>query len=373
MRKAKIGIFTHPLHSNYGGILQAWALQCVLRKRGFDVETFAISCPRQSKFQEAFVYLKRIILKFLGKYSGPIFLEISNRRIYNRVNGNLKRFVSQNIRLKRLKSINDVPQDVYDTIIVGSDQVWRDIYTNWISQSNRREDAFLYSIDGSFNRIAYAASFGIDSWTFNKEETIHIQDALKRFKAISVRESSGEWLLSNYANCKSQWVLDPTMMLNEQDYIQLYESIVTNSVLGKGKVVTYILDPSDDKNIIINKVVESRNSERLELNIIDENRKKTSIEDWLCAISNAEIVITDSFHGCVFSIIFRKPLIFIMNEDRGNARFDSLIEKFGIDNNLLSTPNDLISEKDYFLPSDVEEKLVDYRQISNNFLDKALS
>lgn len=371
-RKRKIGILTHPLHSNYGGILQAWAMQEVLRRRGFEVETFAVYSPKPSYVQELIAAAKRAILKVLHRCDLPVFYEYSLRRQYRRINHNILRFIRKNIKLRDIESIKHIPSKFYDTVLVGSDQVWRDIYVKRISGSDDSADAFLYNFKDECRRIAYAASFGIDVWSFTKEETVRIREALSRFSAISVREISGVSLLTDNVGCTAQCVLDPTMLLNSDDYLQLISN-KSRRESGHGvKLVTYILDPSSEKEMLISRVLQAHNLSRVELNEIDESSVKISIEDWLYAMSSANIVVTDSFHGCIFSIIFGKPLIFIMNSERGNARFDSLIKMFGLENNLVATFKEFDIHKDYSLPNDIEEKLFNYRQISHQFIDNAL-
>ncbi len=368
MGKMRIGILTHPLRDNYGGILQAWAMQAILKRRGAEVETFAMTFSKQSRFELMLIQIKRAILKLIGKCDIPVFYEQKMQH----VNQHFIRFIRDNITLRKIRSAKEIPSNEYDAIAVGSDQVWRDIFRG-LCLTDDRADAFLYSLDDNCMRFSYAASIGIDTWTFTTDETKRIRKALQRFKAVSVRELSGVPLLLENADCKAEWVLDPTMLLTREDYRRLVK--VNGGVNGtyKGKIVSYILDATEDKDKLINMVVSAKHGEHLELKISDENAVRTSIQEWITAIDDAKIVITDSFHGCVFSIIFGKPLIFIMNEERGNARFDSLIKKFGIDNNLVNTPDDFDPNKDYSLPKDINDKLSLYRKISNDFLDKALN
>lgn len=369
----KVGILTHPLRDNYGGILQAWALQTILKSRGADVETFAMTPPKRPHFELALAQVKRTILKLIGRCDIPIFYERKMRKHKQHINQHFIKFVKNNIKIRKLRSVRDIPANEYDTIVVGSDQVWRDIYIRWLCLTDDRADAFLYNLDDKCLRFAYAASIGIDTWTFTPDETMRIRKALKLFKAVSVRELSGVPLLLEHADCKAEWVLDPTMLMSAENYRRLINANGGATGSYKGKIVSYILDATQDNDRLINKVMKAKGMAHVELQVTGEDAIRTPIQDWLEAIADAEMIVTDSFHGCVFSIIFGKPLIFIKNEERGNARFDSLIEAFGIGNNLVACSNDFDPDKDYSLPKDIDEKLAHYRKISNDFLDKALA
>ena len=366
----KVGILTHPLHGNYGGILQAWAMQRILKKRGYKVETFDIRI-RLSRGRELIAAFNRLILKILRRYEGPIFCEYAMRRYWYGIRQDLLSFIKKNISLKRYDTIKDIPSGKYDIILVGSDQVWRDIYISYLFHTHDCEDVFLYNIAHSSRKVAYAASLGVDAWSYSTTETERIRQALSRFYAVSVRETSGVKLLAEHASCNAQWVLDPTMLVDADEYRDLYKKKEVGAKY-KDSVVSYILDSTPDKENLIKRVALSLNVEMHELKRAEDVRQ-LSIEEWLYAIDQARIIVTDSFHGCVFSIIFRKPLIFVMNQDRGNARFDSLIEKFKLGNNLVTTSQDLEPDKDYHLPSDIDILLRQYRDESQAFLDKALS
>ena len=97
------------------------------------------------------------------------------------------------------------------------------------------------------------------------------------------------------------------------------------------------------------------------------------VEQWLAAFRDAEFVITDSFHACVFSIIFHKPFIVIGNKQRGYARFLSLLQAFGLQRNLITSVKDYNPDVDYSIPISTYSKLDEWRKLSFNFLEKYLS
>ena len=166
------------------------------------------------------------------------------------------------------------------------------------------------------------------------------------------------------------FVLDPTMLLTPDDYISRLGITKKGT---KKEVVSYILDPSPETEKLISKVCEAKGLRRSELNRLNRDVARISVEEWVESIANAEIVVTDSFHGCVFSIIFNKPLIFTGNESRGNARFDSLISTFGIKDNCLSDIRDYDPAKSYFLPKEAQVNLEKMRIQSIAYLTDSLT
>lgn len=367
----KIGILTLPLHINYGGILQAWALQTLLERMGHKIEVFGIKPESSySNYALPLVWLVRLIRKIKGQNDVSIFYEIKKKRSQNRRFADIRRFVSEKINTKVIPGLNAIPENYYDAIVVGSDQIWRKEYINSLWRSSNTEEAFLSTFNSRHTeRIAYAASFGINSWSFTKSETIKIREALSRFRAISVREISAVDLLESTTRTSAKFVLDPTMLLTPEDYIECLR-ICKES--GNNKLVSYILDPNEETAKLISKIAATRNLENKEINLLHSSDKLLSIENWVESIANAEMVVTDSFHGCVFSIIFNKPLIFIVNESRGNARFASLITTFGIQQNCLENPTEYNSDKKYNLPNDIQSRLERLRSQSISWLTESL-
>jgi len=356
----KIAILTLPLHTNYGGILQAYALQTVLERMGHQVEVLQKK-PGHSHplWLMPLVYGKRLTKKILKDRHIPIFAEQKEQekdKIYSQYT---KRFIKQYIHSRSLNSIREILPRDYDAIIVGSDQVWRRDYNDKkysdIMLVNNPYDAFLsFTRDWEILRIAYAASFGFDTWDYSETETLRCQDLIAKFDGVSVREKSGTALCSKYLKTNAIHVLDPTMLLNKSDYQELFSP-------DKGKkydqsVVCHILDMNPDKERIIQNVSQSYGVKPVYTNVDSASYGLSSqppIESWLQSIIDSEIVVTDSFHACVFSIIFNKPFIAIGNKDRGLTRFISLLDVFEL-------KHLLIDEKEMALP---DLSLIDYKKV----------
>jgi polysaccharide pyruvyl transferase WcaK-like protein len=225
----------------------------------------------------------------------------------------------------------------FDAYVVGSDQVWRPKFS---ANIDRYFLSFLAE-DSKALRFAYAASFGVDKWEYDDMTGQLCRDLAKKFDYISVREDSGVRLCKEHLGVDAIHNIDPTMLLHKEDYLEL----IPLSNKRVGNFFAYILDSNTQTDGIVDFVISNMNNVRL--NRINEckldgvrkhNRdscSKPAIEEWLMAFRDAEFVVADSFHGCVFSIIFNKPFIAIGNETRGMARFESLLRMFGLENRLI--------------------------------------
>lgn len=363
----RIGILTLPLHTNYGGILQAYALQTVLERMGHDVVVF--DTPNKS-FLPPFWKLplcltKRTILKFLGRTS-RIFMEHYNNKTRSIIAQKIQPFVDSHVHRKEIRSFKELNQEDYDALVVGSDQVWRIIYFPGLWLGQQIENAYLdFAKKWNIKRIAYAASFGTDNWEYNEEQTVKCGRLLKTFDAVSSRETNGVKLCKSKFGVDAQHVLDPTMLLNMEDYTSLF--IKDNTPKSNGTLLNYVLDESEEINSLINKVATEKHLVSFAVNNPFENdesktlqqRIKPSVETWLRGFYDAEFVITDSFHACVFSILFKKQFVVVGNKERGMARFESLLNMFGLENRLVDETVDVNSLQsiDYDKVYDLYRKL----------------
>lgn len=232
----------------------------------------------------------------------------------------------------------------FDAYIVGSDQIWRPKYLNWdIENSFLRFDKRKDSI-----KIAYAASFGVDTWEFTPEQTSNCRELIKQFDFVSVREKSSISLCRHHLGIDAEWVVDPTMLLKREDYCRLVAN--ANIKKSEGNLMVYILDTNEAKEELVNKIASCRNLVPFNVNSDIENNRiplekriQPSVESWLRGFIDAEYVVTDSFHCCVFSILFNKPFIVVGNEGRGRTRIDSLLEMLEL-NGRIVTPKSNLSE-----------------------------
>lgn len=354
----KIGILTQPLNTNYGGILQNYALQQVLKVMGYEVDTIDHGGRYVSCFHRIMSAIKANLLHFFlpSKYKKAIYSPNADEITVIRKNTDyfINKYISRTKVLHSSKEFDEiVNSNNYDVYVVGSDQCWRPRYNGYFLP-----EMFLRFAENHSNvkRIAYAASFGTDDWEFSQEMTIQCSALAKKFDLITVREASGIELCKKYLDVKATHVLDPTMLLDKEDYIKLVE--IEKEPKSSGNLFYYILDPSNEKKALIDAVADKRGLRPFTVmpKYQAENRTKEDVEkriedcvfpsvtSWLRAFMDTEMVITDSFHGVVFSIIFNKPFWVIGNKERGNTRFESLLGLFELETRMIE-PGDKVEWK----------------------------
>lgn len=225
--------------------------------------------------------------------------------------------------------------------------------------------------------MSYAASFGTDDWEYTDQQTRRCKALLQVFDAISVRETNGVTLCKKYFDIDSVHVLDPTMLLNEADYSIFFQK--ANTPKSNGTLLNYILDETEKSSALIMNVANQKFLRAFSANNPYENdetkplneRIKPSVEKWLRGFYDAEFVITDSFHACVFSILFKKQFVVVGNKERGLSRIESLLLCFGIENRIVEDSAQVMRLPliDY---DTVYIKLEKYRKKSFEFLNVAL-
>lgn len=377
----KIGILTQPLYTNYGGLVQCYALQTALQRMGHETVVLQREFNRQYTFKGACIYyVKHIVKLLLGRKSSWHYYVSQDRRDY--IAKETNKFVEAwiNPRSEHCYTTEQLAAEVerlqLDVIIVGSDQVWRPYY------SPCQPNYFLDFLDGrkDIKKLSYAASFGSDEWTFDEPLTKLCGALLRQFDAVSVREQSAVGLCKEHFGVEAQHVFDPTLLLEKEEY----KAVSGQQSVRRGSLFCYVLDRSREKRDVIarianqNKLLPFESMPELPDDIyylygeIDKC-VYPPVEDWLSAFDEAKMVITDSFHGTVFSIIFNKPFWVIGNEGRGLARFQSLLSLFGLEDRML-TPSRL-NEINLNQPINwekVNHKREELKKLSLGFLETAL-
>lgn len=357
----RIGILTLELKLNYGGILQAYALQTAIKRMGIDAFVISRESVPLSKTRQALFIIKRMMRKYILRNTKVIiFLEKKVRDEYPIIARNIIPFIERNIQLFEVEKYACLKESDFDAYIVGSDQVWRPRYFKDI------ENAYLvFAKHWNVKRIAYAPSFGTDAWEYSKNQTLNCKSLIKQFIAVSVRESSGIKLCHEYFDINARKVLDPTMLLNKEDYVSLFEK--QNVQKMHSGIFVYYLDDSEFKEAVMNAMVENlrlntfhirAQVKNMQLSL--EERVQEPVERWIRSFYDAAYILTDSFHACVFSILFNKPFIVCGNKSRGDSRFVSLLAMLGLEKRLVHTMDDAKSA----LHSPIEWDSV------NNFLEK---
>ncbi|BFM34116.1 polysaccharide pyruvyl transferase family protein [Acinetobacter towneri] len=370
----KVAILTQPLGHNYGGLMQAWALQQVLKRLGWDVVTI----DRQWNKKTALYLLARLVYRtistLLGKRKALVFMEKAEPIIYQYTRSFLANHIVMSEPVYSTSQLLKYFEEAkYDAVVVGSDQTWRPKYSPCI------ENFYLdFLKENKLKKIAYASSFGVDEWEYSPVQTKTCAELARLFDAVSVREDSGVDLCKKYLGIDAEHVLDPTLLLTKEDYRKLIgEEKLSQNHSG---IYTYILDKTSDKEKFIHKIADQLNESVFNCQAKTKLADSKSVEDcimpdpkdWLAGFANAKYVITDSFHGMVYSIIFNKPFVVIGNKARGMTRFTSLLEKLNLCDRLIFD-----SKADYELNNNInwdDVELLKKAQIkySMQYLEKAL-
>lgn len=322
----RIGIVTQPLLDNYGGILQNFALQQVLKRLGHHPVTLDY-VSRKSLFR--YLWRRCILYFFSGKKrSFWAYKKVRKRQ------GQMEVFVNKYIEVTspvfRYTS-NLVDQYRLEAVITGSDQVWRPSYNKYL------EDMYLrFVIRPDVKKLAYAASFGTEDWEYTSRQRVRCARLAKQFKAVSVRETSGISLCKENLGVDALETLDPTLLLDQEDYIALCREVVSS--VSSPFLVAYVLDVTEEKEEFIRNIAQKKG---LEVQLFSAGQTASlSMEEWLAMYRDAAYVVTDSFHGTVFSILFNKPFVVLGNVERGMSRFHSLLQKFSLENRLVTDVHD---------------------------------
>lgn len=369
----KIGILTQPLINNYGGILQNYALQKILKDNGHEVVTL----DWRPKDPPRYIIILSAIKTFLNKLVGRSrhYRYQLSRKEENIINQNFTKFIdkyinhtskSQTIDGLRIQMLNER----CEALIVGSDQCWRPSYCYGF------ETAMFCDFAESDNiiKLTYAVSLGTDVWEYSVEQTKVLRRLIKSFSFVSVRENSAIGLCNKELGINPIQVLDPTLLLRKDDYLELINNA---HIHESSRLFYYILDPTESKRSFVQSVANSMNLStftilpKYQAEIRTKYNVKNNISDcifppienWIQAFADASVVVVDSFHGCVFSIIFNKTFWVIGNEHRGLSRFTSLLSMFNLESRLVS--------ENQFNHIDVNSK-IDWNRV-NSILDSKRS
>ena len=353
--KKKIGIQTLILRKNYGGLLQAFALQHVLEGMGHEVVHLNAKRNTDSIKQRFRYLISRLIRRDLYK-------------VEDKVKARFDLFIKQNINLsKPLNNRNKwesyIKKQKFDVLIAGSDQVWRLDYNK-----DCIPECFLDYRLGGVKKISYSASLGVSTFDDRLKEIL--SKYLPSFDSLSLRENDSVRLLKQELNIDSSIAVDPTLLLDKEDYIKYFglKENLTKSLF------CYVLD---DENLDFAKLKNLATDLQLDLKKINgcgvtsSNYKskdiieKPTIEQWLEGIYSSDLVITDSFHGVVFSIIFNKPFYVRLNKERGVSRFISLLESLDLEDRILNEDSFSYEKIDYLT---VNKKLVSLKEYSYKYL-----
>lgn len=376
----KIGILTLPQKTNYGGLLQAFALQKVLRDMGHEVVTINryMKLKKRPFIVQLISYLKRLASRFIFRKEVTTAWNPSMpQEVYTIISRKTQSFQLRNTKMTRVvfpEQLGALDEEYqFNAYVVGSDQVWLEKYCpNSFLDFVRRTNV---------KKVAYAASAGKQSVFDYPEKVALCKPLANGFDAISVREDYLVGKCKEQFGIDAKWVLDPTMLLSPSDYLDVVEEDDNKTPI----VFSYILDKNRQTESITDIVAKELNLPVVQGNVELEYKKIKnidlekctfpSVDSWINGINRAKFVITDSFHGTVFAILFNKQFVSIANNGRGYERFRSLLSMFHLENRLILSFDDkrvnelMTSFVDY---SEVNSILFKYRSDSLLFLKDSL-
>ena len=326
----KIGVLTFHNPINYGGILQAYALQTFLKKNNFDCEIINYNSMHIKRSNSLiFNQGKKTSTKTIIKNLITIIPNVVRKKNYNKfIRRNL--YLSERIEKKDFVSYCN---NNYESIIVGSDQVWNVDITK-----DEKDIYFLKNIQ--CNKNSYAASAGTDS----KENIDAILNNTKKFNNISIREESTCKILRDKGVNVEQNV-DPVILLKSEEWSKFSYNIKDKN--KSGYILLYILEENKNIKKIAEKIKDIYKIDKIKT----FSKKKYGIKkiksigtsgpkEFLNAFYNSKVVLTNSFHGTVFSIIFKKDF-YVLLPNKRSERIVSILRLFGLENRIVSNINDI--------------------------------
>ncbi len=348
----KIGILTFHRAHNYGAVLQAYALQEILRKHGDSVEIIDYRQPFIEEVYATFS-LKRYLRAISSMKIKSIAKEILNVPIRYRKKKIFDTFLNNflNISSVNVCDNSEMPDD-YDLYIHGSDQIWNPKLTAGY------DSVYLGDYKSNGKKITYAASFELKP--LPEEGKLKFSCYLNNFDAISVREEELIDILSPVIKNKIFNVLDPTLLIDSS----FWDNFAVKPDEKKYLLVYQV------GNVDITIPLAKNIANRLGLDVVILNEKYKSVEEFVGYFKYASFVISASFHATSFSIIFKKPFYTLATGTSSDIRYISLFKKLEISNRLVTNPNIELSSIDY---ENVYEKLEKLRNKSFEFISQNIN
>jgi coenzyme F420-reducing hydrogenase beta subunit len=360
----KVGLMTWFSHNNYGSVLQAFALKKIIESHGYNVEfiNYEPKVRKKTLFDmKPSYYYNQILNKIYLKKYAKNFLNIND--IYEEFRH--KHFIISN-KCEGYKDLVEVCNQ-YQFVVCGSDQIW--------SPNVFDINYFLPFLEPN-KKIAYAPSIGVSNIS-NEFILNKIKKLVSDFKNISFREENAIELLS----CNNaKWVLDPTLLLTKDEWI----NTLNLKKYHKKYILCYFLSDNKKFNKVANKLAKVTG---LDIKYIPVNKntlyKKNDIawetgpKEFVELIYNASYVLTDSFHGALFSIIFNKEFNIFerfknTNLESQNSRVYNILNKMNLNSRLISSFNQ-ININNQINYTEVNDKLEKYRSDSLNYLLNSFS
>lgn len=364
----KIGIVTYHRSLNCGAVLQAYALQTFLEKN-FDVQASIVDCRvriSRKRFAFCFAGLKRFL--------GSVFYSLLTIGIEDWRRFRYDKFSRRHLHYSKFfgYASSDVDSSVFDAFCAGSDQIWNPV----LSRGNML--FFLDFVPNDKLKIAYAPSIGLDE--FPEEYRLKCKSLIKRFDKISVRESSGAVMLKELLGDEVPVLCDPTLLLKAADY----DKIASAPSMASRYICVYSMGNEQRVKKALEKLMEQCDLPVMWLvgghaaswHINRGRIKRISCfgpGEFLGYMKNASFVLTNSFHGTAFSLIFGKPFHVVLNGTASDARMISLLGRLGLDDHARCPESEfLMQDFELYNPKSVSDGLTKLAAEAKAFLGDVL-
>lgn len=371
MKNIKIGILTFHYAHNYGAVLQAYALRTYLRRNGFDTRILnyqnkTIASKYVSKLSYEYHLRDFIHIRHIPKMLKSILNTKGAQSDWKKQCDRFEEFINEVIleRNSSVLSVENLEEEKLDVFIAGSDQIWNSGLTNGL------DPIYFLDFETGARKIFYGASNGKNK--VPEEQINYYRKVLSNVYAIGTREKALANSIGRVCETKAYHVLDPTLLLDKCDYEQLID---ISNVEDKFIFAYFIVE--DDKMMKIAQYI----SRVLHLRLVElhyykrrdlkghEQGADLGPKEFLYYINNAEFVVTNSFHGTVFSIIFQKKFYCIYGFD---TRKDELLAHLGLSSRHITKHAEVnLNEEINYL--EVQMKLENLREESETYLKMALS
>ncbi|MBO7105497.1 MAG: polysaccharide pyruvyl transferase family protein [Fibrobacter sp.] len=349
----KIGIATFwDSEDNYGQLLQCFALIRFLSFLGCDPKLLKVDTHVDTTF-----FHKVLTFLFLLFSPKKLYKVILNKKLGHKSKSinisyprNFEAFRDKYIPSTKKFRVKDIFSNppCYDAFISGSDQVWNALSPFY----------FLKFAPKGSKKIAYAASMG--GFTPCGKEMTALKEYVKDFDYISLREKQAVKYFKQNDIYEADYVPDPTLLLSKKDYKELYEEKKSKSPY----IFLYLL--GNKLRFDVKKVYEYAKSRKMDVVYVasqgrcdDFEKKYPTIEEWLSLIENAEMVVTNSFHGTVFAMIYRKKFVSILLSGvfaKMNDRIVDMLSKYGLKDRIYSGD---LEENEKDVDYDLFERLIE--------------
>lgn len=350
-------------NSNYGNRLQNYAVQEILRGMGATTQTIC--------FQGEFISFKQKLKCLFQKATA---YKLPGSKIYWRCIAPrqiiFSKFNDKYINTLKIRSINDITKDSSDYYVVGSDQVWN---PQWYDETSLKKDIYLLTFASADKKVCFSPSFGTES--LPEKWIPWFKKYLSDFPRISVREEAGARIVKELTGKTAEVLIDPTMMLDASEWLKIAKKPPKVN-FEKSYILTYFLGGRSDR---VNQDLERYAKENnLKIyNLLDYEQPDIYVSgpsEFVYLIANASLIMTDSFHACVFSFLFQKPFLVYRREGKENnmmSRIDTLLEKFDLKRKYVDSglSNDIF-ESDYVIGY---HQLIQERKKVIDFLKKSMN